>query len=166
MILYLYLFILFVFHNNFNTCLGETLASNLSRFVVVIWLFVVFILTQSYTASLTSWLTVQQLQPTPDINYIIQNDWRVGYQNGSYVLETLKGLGIKNLTPYYSLDNLHCQFRDGRCNGRMDAVIDEIPYMQLFLSKYPNDYMMADSVLKANGFGFVSVLVSQSTRLN
>lgn len=48
----------------------------------------------------------------------------------------------------------------------MDAVIDEIPYMQLFLSKYPNDYMMADSVLKANGFGFVSVLVSQSTRLN
>jgi orotidine-5'-phosphate decarboxylase len=41
----------------------EKLESNLSRFVVIIWVFVVLILTSSYTASLTSMLTVQKLQP-------------------------------------------------------------------------------------------------------
>ncbi|KAJ4831370.1 hypothetical protein Tsubulata_021667 [Turnera subulata] len=42
----------------------EKVVSNLGRTVVIIWFFVVLILTQSYTASLTSLLTVQNLQPT------------------------------------------------------------------------------------------------------
>ncbi|KAJ0031596.1 hypothetical protein Pint_12580 [Pistacia integerrima] len=42
----------------------ERVISNLGRFVVIVWCFVVLILTQSYTASLTSLLTVQRLQPT------------------------------------------------------------------------------------------------------
>ncbi|KAK7828665.1 glutamate receptor 2.7 [Quercus suber] len=42
----------------------DNLLSNLARIVVIIWVFVVLILTQSYTASLTSLLTIQQLQPT------------------------------------------------------------------------------------------------------
>ncbi|MBA0848200.1 hypothetical protein Goshw_029625, partial [Gossypium schwendimanii] len=42
----------------------EKVVSNLGRFVVIIWCFVVLVLTQSYTASLTSLLTVEQLQPT------------------------------------------------------------------------------------------------------
>ncbi|KAM1527098.1 hypothetical protein ACFX1Z_016643 [Malus domestica] len=37
----------------------ERVVSNLARFVVIIWCFVVLILTQSYAASLTSFLTVQ-----------------------------------------------------------------------------------------------------------
>ncbi|KAG8375362.1 hypothetical protein BUALT_Bualt10G0092200 [Buddleja alternifolia] len=42
----------------------ERVISNLSRVVMIIWLLVVLILTQSYTASLASMLTVQQLHPT------------------------------------------------------------------------------------------------------
>src|SRR4051812_35583457 len=42
----------------------ENLKSNLSRFVVLVWVFVVLILQSSYTASLTSMLTVPQLEPT------------------------------------------------------------------------------------------------------
>ncbi|GJM98776.1 hypothetical protein PR202_ga15813 [Eleusine coracana subsp. coracana] len=42
----------------------ESLKSNLSRFAVVVWVFVVLILQSSYTASLTSMLTVPQLGPT------------------------------------------------------------------------------------------------------
>ncbi|KAJ7958446.1 Glutamate receptor [Quillaja saponaria] len=38
--------------------------SNLARFVVIVWVFVVLILTQSYTASLTTMSTVEQLHPT------------------------------------------------------------------------------------------------------
>jgi hypothetical protein len=40
---------------------GEETVSSLGRFVVIMWLLVVLIITQSYTASLTSILTVQQL---------------------------------------------------------------------------------------------------------
>ncbi|OMO89095.1 GPCR, family 3 [Corchorus olitorius] len=63
---------------------GERLVSNLARFVVIIWCFVVLILTQSYTASLTSLLTVQQLQPTvTDIHEILKRGERIGfYANG------------------------------------------------------------------------------------
>ncbi|KAB1221985.1 Glutamate receptor 2.7 [Morella rubra] len=41
----------------------EKVYNNLTRLVIVVWLFVVLILTSSYTASLSSMLTVQQLQP-------------------------------------------------------------------------------------------------------
>ena len=47
----------------------ERVVSNLSRVVVIIWCFVVLILTQSCTVSLTSLLTVQKLQPKiTDVN--------------------------------------------------------------------------------------------------
>ncbi|XP_019178127.1 PREDICTED: glutamate receptor 2.8-like [Ipomoea nil] len=53
----------------------ENLQSNLSRFVVIVWLFIVFILTSSYTASLSSLFTVQQIQ-------LAKGDY-IGYQTGS-----------------------------------------------------------------------------------
>ena len=70
--------------------------SNLARFVVIIWCFVVLILTQSYTASLTSLLTVQQLQPTvTDVNLLLKNRDNVAYQPGSFVHGILKELGFR-----------------------------------------------------------------------
>lgn len=42
----------------------EKVVSNLAWFVVIVWIFVVLILTQTYTASLTSMLTLQKLLPT------------------------------------------------------------------------------------------------------
>ncbi|CAK9145026.1 unnamed protein product [Ilex paraguariensis] len=76
----------------------EKVVSNLSRFVVIIWLFVVLILTQSYTASLASMLTVQQLQPTvTDVNELISKGAYVGYQHGSFVLGLLKQMGFHEI---------------------------------------------------------------------
>uniref|UniRef100_A0A2N9FBR6 Glutamate receptor n=1 Tax=Fagus sylvatica TaxID=28930 RepID=A0A2N9FBR6_FAGSY len=73
----------------------ETVVSNLARFVVIVWVFVVLILTQSYTASLASLLTVQQLQPTvTDVNQLIKSGECVGYLQGSFVLGILKGMGF------------------------------------------------------------------------
>ncbi|XP_022997332.1 glutamate receptor 2.9-like [Cucurbita maxima] len=132
----------------------ETLRSNLARFVIAIWFFVVFVLTQSYTASLTSWLTVQQLQPVTDINQILKNNWIVGYQKGSYVYDTLKLLGIKKLVPYASTEELHDLFLKGGRNGGIDASIDEIPYMKLLDAGYPGFYTMGNSQYNGGGFGF------------
>ncbi|OAY67752.1 Glutamate receptor 2.7, partial [Ananas comosus] len=72
-----------VFYFSFSTLVfahRERIVNNSSRIVMIIWVFVVLILQQSYTASLTSILTVQQLQPTafpigsplvPDLNRAI-----------------------------------------------------------------------------------------------
>ncbi|KAF5473009.1 hypothetical protein F2P56_009659 [Juglans regia] len=42
----------------------EKIHNNSTRVVIVVWLFVVLVLTSSYTANLSSMLTVQQLRPT------------------------------------------------------------------------------------------------------
>lgn len=139
--------------------LGEKLTSNLSRMVVVIWFFVVFVLAQSYTASLTSWLTVQQLQPVTDINQIIRNNWFVGYQNGSFIYGTLKVLGIQHLVPYDTLEQLNDLLTKGSRKGGVDAAIDEIPYMKLFLGIYGGNYTMTVSQYSTGGFGFVSPFI-------
>eukprot|EP01018_Ginkgo_biloba_P015160 Gb_19409 [translate_table: standard] len=74
----------------------ERIVSSLGRLVVIIWLFVVLILTSSYTASLTSILTVQQMEPTIEhIDSLKASKMPIGYHAGSFVRDYLqKQLGI------------------------------------------------------------------------
>ncbi|XP_023538261.1 glutamate receptor 2.1-like [Cucurbita pepo subsp. pepo] len=147
----------------------ETLISNLARLVVVIWFFVMFVLTQSYTASLTSLLTVQQLQPTiTNINELLTKQSWVGYLDGSFVWGLLTSVGIKNLKSYRSPEELDKLLKLGGSNGGIDAAFDETPYIKLFLSKFPNKYITADPTYKTDGFGFAfpigSLLVADISR--
>ncbi|GAB2230330.1 hypothetical protein Drorol1_Dr00014592 [Drosera rotundifolia] len=140
----------------------ENVVSNLARLVVVVWMFVVLILTQSYTASLTSMLTVQQIQPTvTDLNVLIKNGEYVGYQENSFVRELLIQLGFKEtkLRTYSDPEQLDELLRCGSAHGGIAAVLDEIPYMNLFLSKYCS-YTMVQPTYKTGGFGFVFPLGS------
>ncbi|KAK8654939.1 hypothetical protein V6N13_107534 [Hibiscus sabdariffa] len=116
----------------------EKVVSNSARFVVIIWCFVVLILTQSYTASLTSLLTVEQLQPTvTDLNELLKRRESVGLYNGSFVEGILLGLKFdKSQLKYYgSLEELHELFVKGNANGGITTV---------------------ESRFKTDGFGFVS----------
>ncbi|GMY29121.1 glutamate receptor 2.8-like [Fagus crenata] len=149
----------------------ETVVSNLARFVVIVWVFVVLILTQSYTASLASLLTVQQLQPTvTDVNQLIKSGEYVGYLQGSFVLGILKGMGFDEmkLKVYNSTEECDELLSKGSANGGIAAAIDEIPYMKLFLRNYCSKYTMLESIYKTDGFGFVfpigSPLVSDVSR--
>ncbi|KAL0414970.1 UNVERIFIED_CONTAM: Glutamate receptor 2.8 [Sesamum latifolium] len=111
----------------------EKVISNLTRFVVIVWVFVVLVLTSSYTANLTSMLTIQQLHPTiTDIHDLRKNGDFVGYQNSSYVREFLKGSR----------------------NGGVAAIVDELPYLRLFLDKYSHKYTMVGPTYKTAGLGF------------
>ncbi|GKU87457.1 hypothetical protein SLEP1_g1853 [Rubroshorea leprosula] len=135
----------------------ERVVSNLARFVVVIWCFVVLILTQSYTASLASLLTVQQLQPTvTDINELLRKKENVGYHDGSFVQGIIQRLGFdpSNMKNFNSTDDLNELFTKGSANGGIAAAFDEIPYMKLFLAKYCN-YTTLEPTFKTDGFGFV-----------
>jgi ionotropic glutamate receptor len=148
---------------------GEKLVSNLARAVVIIWFFVVLVLTQSYTASLTSLLTVQQLQPTvTDVHDLIMKGGYVGYLKGSFVREILLGLGFdeSKLMMYNSPEECHELFSKGSGNGGIAAAFDEVPYMKLFLSKYCTKYTMIDPTFKTGGFGFVSSLFHLSISIS
>ncbi|KAA8521442.1 hypothetical protein F0562_012105 [Nyssa sinensis] len=136
----------------------EKVVSNLARFVVIIWVFIVLILTQSYTASLTSMLTVQQLQPTvSDVNELIKKREYVGYQKGSFVpglLKRMKNFDESKLKMYNSTEECHELLTEGSQNGGIAAAFDEIPYIKLLLGRYCSKYTMVGPIYKTDGFGF------------
>ncbi|XP_047331978.1 glutamate receptor 1.4-like [Impatiens glandulifera] len=136
----------------------ERLISNLSKFVIVVWIFVVLILTISYSATLTSMLTIQQIELVSK-----GKNYAIGYQARSPVT----GIIFNNLnvtdTKVYSEIN---EYAEALLNGTFAAIIDEIPYIKFFLAKYPSgNYVMVSSKPRTSGFGFVfpkgSPLVSQ-----
>ena len=131
---------------------GEKLISNLSKFVVIVWLFAVLILTSSYTASLSSMLTVNRLQ-------MLQNGSFIGYQKGSLAREEVNILNFANssLQTYGSIEAYAHALTEGSKKGGVSAIIDEIPYIKLFLAQYGDQYTMIEpKYLTTNGFGFVS----------
>ena len=137
------------------------MVSNLSRAVIIIWCFVVLILTQSYTASLASLLTVEQLQPTvTDVYELITKEEYVGYQEGSFVRGLLLDLGFKEskLMVYGSPEECHHLFSKGSGNGGIAAAFDELPFIKLILSRNCSKYTMIDLKIKTGGLGFVSSL--------
>ena len=133
--------------------------NNWSRFVLIIWIFVVLILTQSYTASLASMLTVQRLQPAiVDVNELIRNGDFVGYPRDSFVreflIEQLK-FNESKLRPYSTPEDFHEALSKGSKMGGVDAMFDEIPYLKLFLAKYCTKYTIVGPTYSSDGLGFV-----------
>ncbi|KAM7480986.1 hypothetical protein LguiB_005569 [Lonicera macranthoides] len=130
----------------------EQVVSNLSRLVVIIWCFVVLILTQSFTASLSSTLTVKQLEPTfTSVEELIEKGENVGYAKGSFVQGLLRNFNMSKLKEYDTRDELHMKFS----KGEIGAAFGEIPYMKLFLAEHCSKYTMVGPTFKSNGFGFV-----------
>ena len=143
---------------------GDVTFNNWTRVVVIIWLFVVLVITQSYTASLASLLTVQELKPAvTDINQLLKNGENIGFQGGSFVYEILKSLKFNDfqLKTYESVEEMHELFTKGSVNGGISAALDEIPYINLFLAKYCSQYTTTEPTYKADGFGFVSSSIYQ-----
>ncbi|KAI6681164.1 hypothetical protein NL676_035045, partial [Syzygium grande] len=134
----------------------ERVLSNLARFVMTVWVFVVLILTQSYTASLSSLLVVQNLQPTvADVNQLLRSGEKVGYPDGSFVYEMLKQMTFDDskIVPYHSVEECDALLSNGSAKGGIAAAFDEAPYIKLVLSKYCNKYTTIPT-FKTAGFGF------------
>lgn len=131
----------------------ENTLSCLGRMVVIIWLFVVLILTSSYTASLTSILTVQQLSsPIKGIDSLISGNERIGYQAGSfaeqYMTEELN-ISKSRLVELNSPE----EYADALRNRSIDALVDELPYVELFLSSQC-DFRIVGPEFTRSGWGF------------
>ncbi|KAM3223549.1 hypothetical protein ACQJBY_057111 [Aegilops geniculata] len=132
----------------------EKLESNLSKLVVIMWVFVVLILTTSYTANLTSVLTIQQLQPA--ISEWTDRDY-VGVQENSFIEDILREMGFDEarFRRYSSIDEYADALNRGSDNGGVTAIFDEVPYLRLFLSRYCRGYSMVGPTNKSGGFGFM-----------
>ncbi|XP_016649717.1 PREDICTED: glutamate receptor 1.3-like [Prunus mume] len=128
----------------------EKLLNNLTKFVVIIWVFAVLILTSSYTATLTSIMTVNQIRLNSRGNYI-------GYQSRSVTQGVVKNLNFKGLKPCNSVEEYADALSRGSKHGGVSAIVDEVPYMKIFLAHYPTGYSMIkpESSTSTNGFGFV-----------
>ncbi|PNS93601.2 hypothetical protein POPTR_018G096500v4 [Populus trichocarpa] len=142
----------------------EKVVNNWTRFVLIIWIFVVLIISQSYTASLASILTVKRLQPTfVDVKEIRKNGYFVGHQKDSFVKDFLvKQLNFNDtmLREYSTPEEYHDALSRGTHNGGVAAIFAEIPYIKLFLAKYCSKFQMVGPTYKTDGFGFAFPLGS------
>lgn len=126
-------------------------ANSWSRFVLVVWLFMCYILMQSYTANLSAMFTVDQL------DFRFSGDYNIGYQEGSFVrdfLVTRLHISESKLKQYSTIQQYHDAMTKGSKNGGIDAIADEIPYMKLLLSRYGSKYKILGERYRTDGFGF------------
>lgn len=139
---------------------GENTVSTLGRLVLLIWLFVVLIIQSSYTASLTSILTVQQLSsPIKGIDSLIKSDVPIGFQEGSFAENYLHeelGIAKSRLISLGKRDDYATALQNGPENGGVAAVVDELPYVKLFLSRQCK-YKIIGQEFTKSGWGFVSI---------
>ncbi|CAI9098694.1 OLC1v1035386C1 [Oldenlandia corymbosa var. corymbosa] len=133
----------------------DLMANKWSRFVMVIWLLMSFIVMQSYTANLSAMLTVDQL------DFRFSNDDYIGVQMDTFVKDfVIKRLNIapSRIREYGTIEDYHDAMTKGSRNGGIDAIFDEIPYMKLFLDRYSSEYKIVGPSYRTDGFGFVSSL--------
>lgn len=125
----------------------------LGRMVLIIWLFVVLILTSSYTASLTSILTVQKLtSPIKGIESLITSTGPIGFQVGSFAENYLimeLGIDKSRLHPLGSPE----AYASALMTGKVAAVVDEHPYVERFLSKCCKFSIVGEGFTRG-GWGF------------
>lgn len=147
---------LFSFSTLFKTN-QENTVSPLGRMVMLVWLFLLMVITSSYTASLTSILTVQKLSsPITGINSLIASHMPIGYQVGSFAYSYMTDslyISRSRLIPLGSPEEYERALRQGPDNGGVAAIIDELPYVELFLSKQ-TDFGVVGQTFTKSGWGF------------
>ncbi|RWR96378.1 glutamate receptor 2.8-like protein [Cinnamomum micranthum f. kanehirae] len=143
---------------SFNTLFsmqGEKLRSNLSRMAMAVWLFVAFVLTSSYTASLSSMLTVRRLEPSVvDVEWLKQTKAMVGCDRYSFVrsyLEEVLHFDKACIKPFDTGEDYPQALR----TGQIKAAFLEVPYINYLLAKNCKGFMTAGPTYEVGGFGFV-----------
>lgn len=136
----------------------ENTVSSLGRVVLIVWLFVVLIINSSYTASLTSILTVQQLTSQIEgIDSLISSTEPIGVQDGSfawnYLVDELK-IAESRLVKLKNMEEYSIALARGPKGGGVAAIVDELPYIELFMSKTNCEFRTVGQEFTKSGWGF------------
>lgn len=139
--------------------------STLGRLVLLLWLFVVLIINSSYTASLTSILTVQQLSSrVQGIDSLIQSSDPIGIQDGSFAYNYLVNelnIAESRIRVMKSRDDYVDNLQKGPNLGGVAAIVDELPYVELFLASTKCQFSIVGREFTKSGWGFVSTPLAQ-----
>ncbi|KAK6149978.1 hypothetical protein DH2020_017503 [Rehmannia glutinosa] len=132
----------------------EKVYNNYTRIVVLVWLFVVLALTSSYTANLSSLLTVPRLVPSVSgIQWLKDKNAKIGCDGDSFVrkyLENVLGFhpdNIKNISSQYDYPK---EFE----SGNITAAFLELPYQKAFLNYYCEGYIVSGNTSSVAGDRF------------
>lgn len=132
------------------------LHSNLSRMTMVVWLFMALVITQIYTANLTSMLTIQKLEPTiTNIETLQRANALVGFGRGSFVkryLEEVLHFRAENIRNYSTPHD----YAEALRKREIAAAFLEVPFVKIFLARFCREFMVSGPTYKVGGFGFVS----------
>ncbi|XP_014517468.1 glutamate receptor 2.7-like [Vigna radiata var. radiata] len=131
----------------------ERIRSNSARVAVGAWLFLVFVINSSYTANLSSMLTVKRWSRR-DIEWLKQNKLSVGCENQSSFVKNYM-IDVYKFHPNQII-NVHGEHDiiDKFKSKKMHALFFESPYERVFLNKYPRDYTAITAAYKFGGLGF------------
>ncbi|XWS15812.1 hypothetical protein CRYUN_Cryun34aG0033700 [Craigia yunnanensis] len=132
----------------------ERIYSNFTRVVVLVWLFLVFILTSSYTASLSSLLTVKELESNLDIRSVRERGSYVGCDNDSFVKDYLKNVLTFKQEQIHVLNSSEASYVEEFKTNRIAAAFLEVPYEKVFLNKYCKGYASISPTYRFGGFAF------------
>ncbi|NP_001242434.1 uncharacterized protein LOC100807817 precursor [Glycine max] len=136
----------------------QVVAKNCSRFVLMVWLLLAFVFMQSYTANLTSILTLDQLRPSfLNVNDLRKGGYYVGYQTGSFVKDVLVhqfNFDSHKLRAYNTSSEYHDALKMGSEGGGVAAIFDELPYLKVYLREYGSNYILSGPRYRNAGFGF------------
>ncbi|KAL2475274.1 Glutamate receptor 2.7 [Abeliophyllum distichum] len=109
----------------------DIIKGNYAKLVVALWLFVVFVFTSSYQASLTSMLTVPRLEPSvTGLDWIRKNNATVGCDGMTFIRRNSR---VENIS----------------------AAFLELPYQRVFLKEYCKEYTVTGPTYSFGGLGFV-----------
>lgn len=103
-----------------------------------------------------------RLQPSvKNLNQLLKDGDYVGYQTKSFVQSLLmhRNFPEEKLIAYNSADDYAKALRNGSKNGGVSAIVDEVPYLEAFLSdpKYKEEFEIeGGQIFRTPGFGFVS----------
>ncbi|KAK4257646.1 hypothetical protein QN277_007209 [Acacia crassicarpa] len=138
----------------------ELLAKNCSRFVLVLWLVLAFVLMQSYTECLSSILTVHKLQSHYPSEYDVLNDpnIKIEYQGGSFIKGLLEKLKVdkSRVKNYSAIEDYKDALGKGSRKGGVDVIFDEVPHLKVFLKKYGSNYALIGTRHRTDGCALLS----------
>ncbi|PSS24601.1 Glutamate receptor 2.7 like [Actinidia chinensis var. chinensis] len=133
----------------------ETIHSKYARVVLLVWFFVALALNSSYTANLSSILTVSKLEPNvTDVGWLQRHNAKIGCDGDSFVWKYLidvlkfKEANMVNITT-------EDDYPGNLSSGNITAALVELPYEKAFLMENCKGYTGIDLPDIFGGFGFV-----------
>ncbi|XP_047956436.1 glutamate receptor 2.9-like isoform X2 [Salvia hispanica] len=133
----------------------ENIKNSTTKLVLAVWICVIFVVGTSFTAVLTTMMTVPRLEPSVrEIDFLRNSNAAVGCNGNSFIcryLISVLNFNPNNVKPVNSIDEYPRLFD----NGEIKAAFFVAPHAKVFLAKYCNGYIVSGPSFKLGGFGFV-----------